>query len=272
MIHKYTIITHNLGSILTYKFKDIVKLYKKFSPDFITLNEVQESLFNKKFVNQSSEITRLMNFKYLYFKQSFDSKQHPEHHTFQKLPKNKIAKQGNAIISNYEILEKRWIDLQFSQTEITNRETEPRPALICKIYLGNNNYLWLITTHLSNQWKEAKSWAKRQENSKIRQFQIKKLLAALEPLSGPVILTGDFNCEPNTQEIELIKNSGFIDATKNLLATRPRYDEKGNFILAQKYDYIFLKRGVQVDEVNLITTAGSKGFSDHNALCVSFHW
>lgn len=149
---------------------------------------------------------------------------------------------GNGILSRFPIVEsyvhRMYVgdnpDLVYDGTHLT----EPRSILQAKVDLGKTT-LWVIVTHLSFDL----------HNERMK--QVKKLEEAIVELKGPLVLMGDLNCEPDSEELTVLRKllddpsqgKGFItDPTVN-----------------KDIDYI-LTRGVTVSEIKVIDSSASDHF------------
>ncbi len=88
--------------------------------------------------------------------------------------------------------------------------------------------------------------------------QMQQIKEYIDTLSGPVILTGDFNLSPKSESLELLNNSlTNLCATNNLTTTRTNLTDK-----VEVCDYIFVNNQVKVNKFY----ASDKVVSDHQAL------
>jgi endonuclease/exonuclease/phosphatase family metal-dependent hydrolase len=84
---------------------------------------------------------------------------------------------------------------------ISPNEMNDRRIIFAQIEL-KGNLIWIGNTHLS--WKP--------EDEAVRLSQMKELLEQVKALGTPqVILTGDFNCPPESNPILAAKMSGFLE-------------------------------------------------------------
>ena len=115
-----------------------------------------------------------------------------------------------------------------------------------------------INTHLDHQ------------GAKARVLEATQLCNNLASLDEKFILTGDFNAEPNTPEInlitEMLSSKGCVDCTKDL---GPTFHAFGKLPKEEqvKIDYIFTdgvcKNAYRVEDIPV----NGQYYSDHNAVC-----
>lgn len=87
---------------------------------------------------------------------------------------------------------------------------------------------------------------------------------------APVIVTGDFNAEPDSEEIALISNHpGFSNATKGIGTTYHNFLAPG---VENSIDYIFIKGAIACDSVTKWTDVeNGVCLSDHYPVCAQLH-
>ena len=88
---------------------------------------------------------------------------------------------------------------------ISPNETNDRRVIFTKVR-SRALLLWIGNTHLS--WKEA--------DAETRFEQVNELLGCAKKLGGEIILTGDFNCTPDSKPIRKLKAASFIDIFEKL--------------------------------------------------------
>lgn len=144
---------------------------KNSQPDILCLQEVWED--NDR--SQAKEIADLFGYDYCYSK-SFDFDE---------------VSFGNAIISKYPI-----INHTFHLIPTENEFNENRTLLHAEI-LYEKNKINVLCTHLNYKYNQG-DIRKKQVN------YILKYISKLEKSTFPNILCGDFNADPNSDEIRLI--------------------------------------------------------------------
>ena len=98
---------------------------------------------------------------------------------------------GIAVMSRFPVLEFK--SLHYEELE----DREPRGALAVKVRPERmNRHVWFVTTHLGTD-----------STGEEQLSQARELLEWADELaeSGAVILSGDFNCEPDTETVNFIK-------------------------------------------------------------------
>lgn len=85
---------------------------------------------------------------------------------------------------------------------------------------------------------------------------------------APVIVTGDFNAEPDSEEMEIIwKAPGFVNVTAGIGIT---YHGYGNAADQEQIDHIFLKGGIICETVEKWTDVQDGVYlSDHYPVCAT---
>ena len=118
-----------------------------------------------------------------------------QHSAFQKNLDYQGGEYGVGVSSRFPILEVR----NFHYTPIPDIET--RGALAIKIKPAKfKKYVWFVTTHLGTD-----------KTGEEQLGQVRELLEWVSTFEGKVILSGDFNQEPGSPAIKLIRQSGFAD-------------------------------------------------------------
>lgn len=140
----------------------------------------------------------------------------------------------------------------------------PFPRICTELILKMETGVFrLINTHLDHIGAQARVLAMQQIIEKVR---TEKFLAKL-----PVILTGDFNAEPDSEEIRSLEADGWINLTKGLGITFHGFTENDT---PQSIDYIYLlpqdaEKDFAVKNVEKWTDRkGELWLSDHYPVCV----
>jgi endonuclease/exonuclease/phosphatase family metal-dependent hydrolase len=110
----------------------------------------------------------------------------------------------------------------------------------------------------------------RLESSRLLMKQIRQIAGEL-----PVILTGDFNANPDSEPIQVIVKSGFLADTRDLASevTGPQWSFHG-FGMSdpesrQLIDFVFVSEGIEVSlHENIFEEVGTTYHSDHNPIYV----
>jgi len=150
---------------------------------------------------------------------------------------------GNGILSRFPIVESYVHRMYMGDDQKIKydgtRETEPRSFIQAKVDLGEGKYLWTIITHLSFH------------SSDERMRQVKKLEEAVMEVKGPLILMGDLNSEPQSEELTVLRKLLDDPSMGKKFVTEP--------VGKVQIDYI-LTREVKVEEIKVIDTDASDHF------------
>ncbi len=150
----------------------------------------------------------------------------------------------NAIFSRYPIITAETVPIQPTVTY-------QRTLIIAVLNVDGVN-VTVAVTHVTHVIEE--------RSNPERVEQIKYVLTLLESITGPLILLGDFNAEPNWNEIFTIQLAGYHDAfakANGVSATGYTYSSERPF---QRIDYIFLKNNVSVLDSFVINSKASDHF------------
>jgi len=157
----------------------------------------------------------------------------------------KKERNGTTSSSNLTILSKEKPN-NIEKVIFDENGEDERGALIIDITLNGKNIL-IVNTHLTNL----------DQKKRIQQiYQIKNYIDQQEV--DLIILCGDMNSIPSSQELQCIKRNGFIDYNNN-----PTYEE--GLIL----DYILSKGNFDYRVKSKIIV---QNLSDHNCLQNKFSW
>ncbi len=157
--------------------------------------------------------------------------------TRKKYRKNKLSSSNLTVLSKYNV---ELLEEQFFYKE----KEEERAYQILKIDFHDKELL-LINTHLCHL------------STRRRLLQIKHILKDIEKYKYEhIFLCGDLNALPNYEEIQIIRNSGFLDKNRE-------FTHKEKVIL----DYIFHKSN---SNLNVKSKVIYENFSDHHCLLNSF--
>lgn len=128
--------------------------------------------------------------------------------------------------------------------------------------------LLFINTHLDHMGEVA-----RREGVSLLIDRIGKLAAG-----RPVVLTGDFNAEPESSVIEHVLTSGIFNDSKAEAATKAGTDwsfaDYGSIPEAERplIDYIFVSKDIKVNHYEVLPDHNAEGFvSDHAPLKANIH-
>ena len=219
-------------------YKGITRFIKENKVDVIGIQEAAIYYDKKPKLDMARSIANEIGYHYVFFP-ALDIKP------------NYIM--GNAIISRFPIVKARsykltppWIkyDGQF--------ENEMRILVASKIKV-NNIMINFLTTHLQV--------TVRFKSTKVRQFQIKKIISVMNKLDGKAILTGDFNSLLTNPELKLLsKRLNRIGGTRPTWTTVP-FSHKDWHInkLEYRLDNIFISKNLKYRYFKI----GKSKISDH---------
>jgi len=157
---------------------------------------------------------------------------------------------GNAVLSRYPIVASEVMQLP--------REGVPlrRNALAVELDLGAGRRLGVVVTHLHH--------VEGPEGARVRLAQLPPLLERVAGRPGTVLL-GDFNAEPDSAEIALVRGAGLTDA---FVAGGGRPADEGTWPSDRpdrRIDYIWLSGDLAAS--GFAATAGTA--SDHRGVAVT---
>ncbi|OGD88404.1 hypothetical protein A3F45_01245 [Candidatus Curtissbacteria bacterium RIFCSPHIGHO2_12_FULL_41_17] len=146
---------------------------------------------------------------------------------------------GNALLSRFPMVESYVHRMYVGDNPKAEYDgthlSEPRSILQAKVDLGKTT-LWVICTHLSFDL----------HNERMK--QVKKLEEAILELEGPLVLMGDLNCEPKSEELAVLRKLLDDPSLGKGFVTDPT--------IGKQIDYI-LTRGVKVEKIKVIESDAS---------------
>jgi endonuclease/exonuclease/phosphatase family metal-dependent hydrolase len=222
-------------------------MVNKESPDVIALQEVFESDSDLGFFPTLTELSDRIRFHHRYLSPVY---------SLQFMGKE--AEFGNAIISNLTLGEK--------QTHFTNLEYKKHMSIHEDDYNVRNFQHVVVKNHdgkpvhIINHHGYHVPGHKKGNDFTLKACQ--QIADYATQLDGPVIITGDFNLEPDSESIEVINNH-FRNLTREygLQTTRTDLTHK-----SEVCDYIFVNEQVEVKNFY----ASDIVASDHQGLVLEF--
>jgi len=150
---------------------------------------------------------------------------------------------GNGLLSSFPVLES-YVHRMYMGDDPNikydgTRETEPRSFIQVKLDLGEGKHLWAIVTHLSFHSHEE------------RMRQVEKLEEAVMEVNGPLILMGDLNSEPESEELKTLRKLLDDPSYGKGLVTDPTVNKDIDYILT---------RDLKVEEIKVIDSDASDHF------------
>ena len=145
---------------------------------------------------------------------------------------------GSAILSRFPVVDS------------TNYELPPRNLflrrgyLVTKIDIGNGERLTVIATHLHHI----------SEDSEIRQQQVPVILETWGN-ARMTIITGDLNAEPDSPEIQMFRDAGFIDVMSGSIP--PEGYTYHSADLYQRIDYIWITPDLKSENAKVFQSTAS---------------
>ena len=169
----------------------IAAVIAKENPDLVTLQEVDKICTRSGGVDQAAELGKLLKME----------------HRFGKFMDFQGGEYGMAVLSRLPIKKTTRHELP--------KGAEPRCALEIVVQpMGWEKPLSLIGIH--NDWTK----------EEIRVRQVTDLLGKLETIDQSVVLAGDFNAEPGSGSLELLKKKGWQTLRKKRANTWPSVKPK----------------------------------------------
>ncbi len=149
---------------------------------------------------------------------------------------------GIAVLTPHEVISSH-------HTLLPEMENKERRGFLTVVFQKNMKPVALINTHLGLDEEE-------------RAIQIQTILQAAEKVHEPLIIVGDFNCEPDTENWRMM-NRGFVDSALQLNKTQHTYPADAP---EKRIDYVWLRRSDSWIPVSCTTI--STIASDHLPLIV----
>jgi endonuclease/exonuclease/phosphatase family metal-dependent hydrolase len=146
-----------------------------------------------------------------------------------------LSGEGIALFSRPSIVERSTIDLLYG-----------RPAILDRIDLDPEQEgaeLLFVNTHLHHQGGD-----------EVRRPQMQLILDEIASETGPVILTGDLNAQPDSETLQSAYAAGFADAGEDAGNTSPIRLVKSATVAQNprnRIDYILVRGPVEVREARL---------------------
>jgi len=189
------------------RIADVIKVY---GCDLVGLQEVDRGVARTGRVDEIKELARLTGMDYA-FAHNLDYQG---------------GQYGVAVLSRFPILA---ID---HRRYANTRERERRGFIRVEVEVKGRR-LNFVTTHLDYQYADG------------RLFETRQLLKALGEVSGPVVVTGDFNEDPWGKVYELMRQAGFADGWRRSHGPSAEFPGEGATYPADKptkrIDYIFYR-------------------------------
>ncbi|HLC39731.1 MAG TPA: endonuclease/exonuclease/phosphatase family protein [archaeon] len=219
-------------------FQGIAKFVRENKIDILGIQEVGIYHDQKPSENIAEEIAEELKFDYVFYE------------ALKQVPEKPWA-MGNAILSKFPIVESEYN--QLTPVKYDGKvENQPRILIKSKIQIGDK-MLNFLTTHLQFTVKFT--------TTSIRLAQVEKILSVIKKLSGPIILAGDFNVAPESEEIRKIEEVlARVDGKEPTWTIHP-FEAFGWKVNSLKYriDHIFLSKDLNYENFSIIPNK----ISDH---------
>lgn len=208
-------------------------------PTVIALQETGLAFINGDSKNVGGKMADLLGRGYRHaFAQEVSMREHPHPNLWDRPAYRGMmhAAEGNAIVTNLAPCDWSWGTYESSISEkifnswsrhtpisratiysTGNRDTQPRNLMVASLKL-NEVPIYVINTHLGlliGEDRHDLSYERSQEASRIRGEQVDEILRVVEELQTadafneaperPIILTGDFNAQPHSPEMDLLR-------------------------------------------------------------------
>ncbi len=211
-------------------WKQIVDFVKKNKIEIMGFQEVDNNLERTEFLNIAEKIAQSLVYHFAY-SPSVENQG------------NFVGGQfGNCVISKFPIIDHKQHFLSTPEEWNGTAMTEPRTLLETKIKVGNK-IVCFMTLHLG--------YSREFKTTDIKLRQIQKVIEVIQKNKDvPIVLLGDFNSLPESQEINKIKQFLKDVDGKNSLKTWTMYDFeyqdwKVSAGLNFKIDYIFVSENIK---------------------------
>jgi endonuclease/exonuclease/phosphatase family metal-dependent hydrolase len=215
-------IHHGEGTDQRFNYERLAAVIKRLEPDIVALQEVDCGTERAAGVDQAKLLGKLCGM----------------HHTFGQAMPYQGGQYGHAILSRFPI-EKTIVHPLPYQLDL-----EPRAALEVVIRPAGIGPISFVGTHLCHKSNE------------LRTLQTRRLSQLLPSEKGnPVILAGDFNARPGSEPMNVLLDTGWIDA----VSPRSIID----YVLVRACDPWAVREVIILDEP--IT-------SDHDPVLVVLQW
>lgn len=239
---KFKVLTYNIHGASTaqnkYSLEAIITVLRATCAEIIGIQEVDKNWSARSnWQDQEEIITKELNMHSVFSPTL----------TEPPVGKSKLARRyGILLLSKFPILKKKlhlmYVNNNPAVTYNGNHLTEPRSIIQAKIGLDSRQSVWVICTHLSPG------------NQKERLRQTGKLKEIIQSTSGPLILMGDLNAKPHSEELSILKKHLQDPSVGKGFVTGPK-DNKAQI------DYI-LTRNLAMDDIRVIESDAS----DHRPL------
>lgn len=160
---------------------------------------------------------------------------------------------GNGLISRTDLQDYRVVELTDAAFE-----GSPRKAQVARVTVpGSDRHVWVVNLHLASK-----------EGRPARLDQLAALAPALRDLDGPLLLLGDFNARPGSEEHAAILGGALgrplVDAAAAAGDPAPTFPAGAP---TARIDYVFASTDLTILEARVLDPAAA--LSDHRPLAVT---
>lgn len=220
-------IRHGIGMDKVLDLERTARLIDAADPDIVILNEVDQGTARSFGVFQTDSLGKLLGMNAIFGRSiDYDGGEY-----------------GNALLSKYDVIEFRIIDLS------TDSLLEGRSIFISMLDMGSDTLI-VMGTHLGLKPDE-------------RQLQIEHIMDVL-PNSQRLILAGDFNFEPGSEPFNRVVSKFSDSAGDKPEDTFPADDPE------KRIDYIFYGAGLELKERSGFEHPDLNRASDHRPVIMRF--
>ncbi len=228
-------IRHGIGNDTILDISRSAKIINSYSPDLCALQEVDNFCLRSDSIGQTD---------YFAHKTLMTG-------TFGKFMKLQGGAYGMATLSAKPLISTKILQLP-------NAKYEPRTAIVHEVQISENHSIIFANVHFE--------WIHGKEGDFNRLNQAKTLIEHLDTLNKAVIITGDFNCKPNSDTMQYFAEQGFVFVQKgedNLSFQGEDMAEIDHVIYRNTDDITFKTKSIKLLEKPIV--------SDHRPLIVEFN-
>ena len=228
-------IRHGMGNDTILNLYRSAKIINSYSPDLCALQEVDNFCLRSDSIGQTDYIARktLMT------------------GTFGKFMNLQGGEYGMATLSAKPLVSTKILKLP-------NAKYEPRTSIVHEVQIIDDHSIIFANVHFE--------WINGKEGDLNRLKQAKTLIEYLNTLNKAVIITGDFNCKPNSNTMLYFAEKGFVFVEKgedNLSYQGEDKAEIDHVIYRNTDEIKFKTKSVQLIEEPIV--------SDHRPLLVELN-
>jgi endonuclease/exonuclease/phosphatase family metal-dependent hydrolase len=225
-------------------FKGIAKFVRDNKIDILTIQEACIYFDKNPAENITQEIAEELKYNYVFYK------------ALERVPGEPWS-MGNAILSKFPIIKSQ--SHQLTPVEYDGKvENQPRILITSEIGI-DDKIVNFLATHLQ--------FTVGFTTTPIRIAQVERILSIIEKLSNSVILAGDFNTVPESEEIRKIEEILIrIDGKEPTWTVHP-FDAFGWHVTDLKFrvDNIFVSKGLKYENFQIVQSE----ISDHLPIMVT---